>query len=199
MLRIIPRHSSLAVAAAVAITVFSLELAALAATPVDPKTVAEVDAGLGPCTADFTITDEAAKPVYAANIRVHIAYGFMSLHKLDLQAGTNADGKARFIGLGETITAIRRRSPGTTVEVLISDCKGDDASLNMIFEARPDVLNHNLETVNRLQRGRAPLGLLRAQPFRARPFGRCRLQDQVRHHPRHGRDACRRSRRRSAT
>lgn len=101
MLRIAPRRSSL-VALAVGIAVFSLGLAALAAAPVDPKTVAEVDAGLGPCTADFTITDEAAHPVYAANIRVHIAYGFMSLHKLDLQAGTNADGKARFVGLPES-------------------------------------------------------------------------------------------------
>lgn len=71
------------------------------ATPVDPKTIAEVDAGLGPCTADFTITDDAGKPVYAANIRVHITYGFMNLHKFDLTVGTNADGKARFIGLPE--------------------------------------------------------------------------------------------------
>ncbi|MFZ0201018.1 MAG: hypothetical protein WB523_15805 [Candidatus Sulfotelmatobacter sp.] len=78
---------------------------AQAAHPTDPKvdakTVAEVDAGLGPCTADFVITDEVGKPVYAANIRVHIAYGFMNLHKFDLQVGTNADGKARFIGLPE--------------------------------------------------------------------------------------------------
>jgi hypothetical protein len=73
-----------------------------AAPAVDPKTVAEVDAGLGPCTADFIITDEDGKPVYAANIRVHITYGFMNLHKFDLQVGTNADGKARFIGLPET-------------------------------------------------------------------------------------------------
>jgi hypothetical protein len=68
---------------------------------VDAKTVSEVDAGLGPCTADFIITDEAGAPVYAANVRVHIAYGFMSLHKFDLQVGTNAEGKARFIGLPE--------------------------------------------------------------------------------------------------
>jgi lipoic acid synthetase len=38
------------------------------------------------------------------------------------------------------------------VELLISDCKGDAASLATIFDARPDVLNHNLETVARLQR-----------------------------------------------
>jgi hypothetical protein len=74
---------------------------AVAAAPVDPKTIAEVDAGQGSCTADFTITDSADKPVYAASVRVRITYGFLNLHKLDLEAGTNADGKARFIGLPE--------------------------------------------------------------------------------------------------
>jgi lipoic acid synthetase len=51
-----------------------------------------------------------------------------------------------------TVDAIRATSPGTAVELLISDCKGDPASLQAIFDARPDVLNHNLETVARLQR-----------------------------------------------
>ncbi len=51
-----------------------------------------------------------------------------------------------------TIASIRDRSPGTTVEVLISDCKGDLASLQTVFDARPDILNHNIETVARLQR-----------------------------------------------
>jgi lipoic acid synthetase len=61
-----------------------------------------------------------------------------------------ADGGAG--AMAETVRAIRRRCPGTTVEVLIPDCKGDPAALAVIFEARPDVLNHNLETVARLQR-----------------------------------------------
>jgi lipoic acid synthetase len=65
-----------------------------------------------------------------------------------------ADGGA--LAFAETIAAIRRRSPGTTVEVLIPDCKGDEAALNTVFDARPDVLNHNLETVNRLQRAVRP-------------------------------------------
>jgi lipoic acid synthetase len=52
----------------------------------------------------------------------------------------------------ETIARVRERSPGTAVEVLISDVKGDKASLQTILDARPDVLNHNIETVARLQR-----------------------------------------------
>jgi lipoic acid synthetase len=62
-------------------------------------------------------------------------------------------------GLGvvaATVAAIRRRRPATTVETLISDAKGDAASLDVLVAARPDVLNHNLETVARLQRAVRP-------------------------------------------
>jgi hypothetical protein len=72
--------------------------AAVAQAP-DPHSVPSVDAGISTCTADFTITDTANKPVYAAKVKVRIAYGFMSAHKLDLEVGTNVDGKARFTGL----------------------------------------------------------------------------------------------------
>jgi lipoic acid synthetase len=59
-------------------------------------------------------------------------------------------------GFAATIEAIRLQNPGTGVEVLIPDCKGDPAALATIFDARPDVLNHNLETVARLQRAARP-------------------------------------------
>ncbi|MGD0747436.1 MAG: lipoyl synthase [Acidimicrobiales bacterium] len=65
-----------------------------------------------------------------------------------------ADGGAG--AMAATITAIRDRNPSTTIEVLISDCRGDADSLDTIFEARPDVLNHNIETVARLQRAVRP-------------------------------------------
>jgi lipoyl synthase len=54
-----------------------------------------------------------------------------------------------------TIRAIRART-SATVEVLIPDCKGDPDALDQIFAERPDVLNHNLETVARLQRAARP-------------------------------------------
>ena len=74
----------------------------LAQTP-DPKSIPVIDGALGPCTADFTITDTANKPIYLAKIKVHIAYGFMSTHKLDLEVSTTIDGKARFTGLPDRV------------------------------------------------------------------------------------------------
>ncbi len=50
----------------------------------------------------------------------------------------------------ETIREIRRRVPGCRVEVLIPDFKGSEEALNLVLDAQPDVLNHNLETVPRL-------------------------------------------------
>ena len=52
----------------------------------------------------------------------------------------------------KTINLIRKTNPETKIEVLIPDCKGNPESLETIFEMKPDVLNHNIETVPRLQR-----------------------------------------------
>ncbi len=59
-------------------------------------------------------------------------------------------------GFAATIGAIRARTPLVQIEVLIPDCKGDPAALGVLFDARPDVLNHNIETVARLQRAARP-------------------------------------------
>lgn len=50
----------------------------------------------------------------------------------------------------KTIGAIRFKSPGTTVEILPGDFRGDQASIDAVIKAKPDVFNHNLETVPRL-------------------------------------------------
>ena len=62
-------------------------------------------------------------------------------------------GAAQFAAV---IRAIRARTPGASVEVLIPDGKGDPEALDVVFRERPDVLNHNLETVARLQRAVRP-------------------------------------------
>ena len=54
--------------------------------------------------------------------------------------------------MARTVRAIRERCPGTGIEVLISDYKGCEAALRTVLASGPDVLNHNLETVERLQR-----------------------------------------------
>ena len=54
------------------------------------------------------------------------------------------------------VDAIRARRPVARVETLISDAKGSRDSLEMLFAVRPDVLNHNVETVPRLQRAVRP-------------------------------------------
>jgi lipoyl synthase len=52
----------------------------------------------------------------------------------------------------ETIRQMRATSPGTGIEVLIPDFNGQEAPLQAVMDARPDILNHNLETVRRLQK-----------------------------------------------
>lgn len=51
-----------------------------------------------------------------------------------------------------TIRAIRYRNPKTAIEVLIPDFRGNLDQLDTVLDARPDILNHNMETVERLQR-----------------------------------------------
>lgn len=59
-----------------------------------------------------------------------------------------ADGGAGHFA--ETIREVRKRLPGARVEVLIPDFRGSTTALETVLDARPDVLNHNLETVPRL-------------------------------------------------
>src|SRR2546428_5928858 len=56
------------------------------------------------------------------------------------------------------IAEIRRRAPDTSVEVLIPDFKGSEAALRIVVDAQPDILNHNLETIDRLYRLARPGG-----------------------------------------
>jgi lipoic acid synthetase len=89
--------------------------------------------------------------------RVAAAIGYLGLEHAVITSVARddvADGGAAVFAA--TIRATRARAPMTRVEVLIPDCKGDPDALDVILAARPDVLNHNLETVARLQRAARP-------------------------------------------
>jgi hypothetical protein len=66
-----------------------------------------MDGGAGPCSLELTVNGPDGKPVYAARVKVHINYRFGGFHKLDLEAGTNVDGKVKFTGLPDRV----RRPP----------------------------------------------------------------------------------------
>jgi hypothetical protein len=82
---------------------------------------------LGPCTAEFTVTDRDEKPLYDARIHVLIRYGFLGKRKSELEIGTNSDGKARFEGLPSRVRTpleFRVRS-GDLVHLLVHDPEAD--------------------------------------------------------------------------
>lgn len=64
-----------------------------------PTPVPTIDGAAGPCSLDLTVLTPDHKPAASATVKVHIAYRFGGFHKLDLEAGTNADGKVKFTGL----------------------------------------------------------------------------------------------------
>jgi lipoic acid synthetase len=78
--------------------------------------------------------------------RMGLRYAVVTSVNRDDQPGGGAAIFAR------TIAAIRERLPDCKVEVLIPDFRGDWAALETVLAARPDVLNHNVETVPRLYR-----------------------------------------------
>jgi len=68
-------------------------------SPTPSQEVPVMDGGAGPCSVELTAIGADGKPIYAATVKVHMAYGFAGIRKLDLEAGTNSDGKVRFKGL----------------------------------------------------------------------------------------------------
>ena len=95
---------------------------------------------------------DASEPEHVAEAvaRMGLAHAVITaVARDDLADG----GAAQFAACVE---AVRRRCPETSIELLIPDCKGDPDALETVFASRPDVLNHNLETVLRLQRAVRP-------------------------------------------
>jgi len=69
------------------------------AQPQQPDDIPVTDAQSGPCSIELSVTGPDSKPVYAARIDYHAAYGAFGAHKLDMGVYTNAQGKARFTGI----------------------------------------------------------------------------------------------------
>ena len=98
------------------------------------------------------------------------------------------DGGAELFAL--TIRAIRERLPGCKVEVLIPDFQGSHAAMDIVMDAAPDVLNHNIETVPRLYR-QVRLGARYERSLDILAYAKTRAPGdphQVRPHARAGRD-----------
>ena len=58
-----------------------------------------LDARLGGCSADFLVKNADGAPIYLALIHVRVRYGALGIKRMDLEVGTNSDGKARVKGL----------------------------------------------------------------------------------------------------
>jgi lipoic acid synthetase len=91
-----------------------------------------------------SLDPEEPERVAQAAVELSLSHAVVtSVNRDDLEDG----GAAHFVS---TIRAIRRRLPGCTVEVLIPDFCGNWDALELVLAARPEILNHNTETVPRL-------------------------------------------------
>jgi len=97
---------------------------------------------------------DADEPARLAEAVTQMALRHVVITSVDRDDLPNGGAEA-FAGC---VTEIRRRMPDTSVELLIPDFKGSDRALQIVVDARPDILNHNLETVERLYRIARPGG-----------------------------------------
>jgi len=102
----------------------------------DPHQVPIMDGEAGPCSIAFAVTDAKGAPVYDARIKVHIAYGFAGVRRLDLEAATNVDGKTQFKGLPEkvkggtlTFRASQGKREGLAVYDPAKNCSGQQSAI----------------------------------------------------------------------
>jgi len=102
----------------------------------DPHQVPVMDGEAGPCSVAFTVTDAKGAPVYDARIRVHIAYGFAGVKRLDLEAATNVDGKTQIKGLPEKVKggtlnfrATQGKREGSATYDPAKNCSGQQSSI----------------------------------------------------------------------
>ncbi len=95
-----------------------------------------------PNPVDWEEPDKVANSIKIMNIKHAV---ITSVDRDDLKDG----GSIIWV---ETVQAIRRTNPDTTLETLIPDFQGDETNLDRIIAVRPEIVSHNLETVRRLTR-----------------------------------------------
>ncbi len=95
-----------------------------------------------PETVDWDEPEKVARSIKLMQIKHAV---ITSVDRDDL-----ADGGS--IIWAETIKAVRRISPGTTMETLIPDFRGETKNIDRLIEASPEIISHNMETVKRLTR-----------------------------------------------
>ncbi|GEM55946.1 lipoyl synthase [Flavobacterium branchiophilum] len=95
-----------------------------------------------PETVDWDEPEKVARSIKIMNIKHAV---LTSVDRDDLKDGGS-------IIWNETIKAIRRMNPNTTLETLIPDFQGNEKHLDRLLAAKPEVISHNIETVRRLTR-----------------------------------------------
>lgn len=95
-----------------------------------------------PDQVDWDEPERVARSVKLMNVKHCV---ITSVDRDDLRDGGSIIWK-------ETVNAVRRMSPGTTMETLIPDFKGETHNIDRIVEAAPEIVSHNIETVRRLTR-----------------------------------------------
>lgn len=105
------------------------------------------------CTFCAVQTGRPTELDLAEPARVAMAIAKMGLRHAVITSVARDDLKDGGAGVwAATIRAVRYRNPNTSIEVLIPDFRGNLDQLDTVLDARPDILNHNMETVARLQR-----------------------------------------------
>ncbi|WP_417591871.1 lipoyl synthase [Owenweeksia hongkongensis] len=95
-----------------------------------------------PETVDWDEPERVARSVKLMSVKHCV---ITSVDRDDLRDGGSIIWK-------ETVQAVRRMSPGTTMETLIPDFKGETVNIDRIVEVAPEIVSHNMETVRRLTR-----------------------------------------------
>lgn len=108
--------------------------------PPASQPVPAVDGALGPCSVEFTTKDGNGQIIGGATLRLHLAYGFAGVRRLDLEVTTNMDGKAQFTGLPDNLKkglffrGFKDDREGTAFYEPKKNCKGQHT---MVLEKRP--------------------------------------------------------------